>query len=430
MNLFKRAVLYTARKWQKSLLIFLIIFSVSTLIISGLAISDAQEEQSAQLRGATGVSFSVSRNTATGGWNSGAGGSYSTQEFLTSDMMEKIAAVEGIKVYNASIRTILSLSDTKGQWLEQMDPTGHAIVDCQFYSYSCINSEYHSLFLSGAMVMCDGKPIDTSIDDGIVISKEIADKHGLKVGDTIQAVNNPLSDDKTMELEIVGLFEVVVDKTDERNNFNEASYYDYTNNAFVSEAAMKELLENYVDVGYASADFFVTDPEQLEVIIQQVQGINSIDWNNFVITANDEVYERVANSISDMGSLISTLIAIISVVSVVIIVLILSMWMRSRTHEIGVLLAVGITKFSILMQYMLETLLIAVIAFPLSYLFAQNIAGGFGEIFGKTAANIFVTSQHFMWVALLGTVLLVLSIMISCIPVMRYRPKEILSKME
>ena len=133
---------------------------------------------------------------------------------------------------------------------------------------------------------------------------------------------------------------------------------------------------------------------------------------------------------SEFGSLISTLIVIISVVSVVIIVLILSMWMRSRTHEIGVLLAVGITKFSILTQYMLETLLIAVIAFPLSYLFAKNVAEGFGEIFGKTAANIFVTFQHFMWVALLGTVLLALSIIISCIPVMRYRPKEILSKME
>ena len=91
MNLFKRAVLYTARKWQKSLLIFFIIFSVSTLILSGLAISDAQEEQSAELRGTAGVSFSVSRNTATGGWSSGAGGSYSTQEFITSDMMENIA---------------------------------------------------------------------------------------------------------------------------------------------------------------------------------------------------------------------------------------------------------------------------------------------------------------------------------------------------
>lgn len=114
MNLFKRAILYIARQWQKSILVFFIIFAVSTLVISGLAILDAQEEQSAELRGATGTSFSVSRNTATGEWSGGAVGSFSTQEFLTSEKLEKIAEVDGIKGYNASIKTILCLSNDKG----------------------------------------------------------------------------------------------------------------------------------------------------------------------------------------------------------------------------------------------------------------------------------------------------------------------------
>ena len=253
MKLGIRAVLYTIRKWKKTMLIFCLLLSIATLVLSGLAIADAQEEQAEEVRGTTGASFTVERNVSTGGWSSGSGGSYSTQEYLTADMMEKIAEVDGIKGYNASIRTILCLSDSNGNWLEQMNPTGHAMVDCQFYSYGCINSEYHSLFLSGALVMCEGRGIDTSIDNGIVISKEMAEKHGLKVGDTIQAVNNPLSSDKTRELKIIGLFEIVADKTDEKNNYNEASYYDYANNAFVSEAAMKDLLENYADVGYPPA---------------------------------------------------------------------------------------------------------------------------------------------------------------------------------
>lgn len=333
MNLGTRAILYTARKWKKTLLLFCLLLSITTLVLSGLAISDAQEEQAEELRGTTGTSFTVSRNTATGGWGNGGNGSYSTQEYLTSDMMEKIVAVDGIEGYNASIRTILCLSDVNGQWLEQLEPTGHSMVDCQFYSYSCINSEYHSLFLSGALEMCDGEMLDLSFDNGIIISKEIADKHGLHVGDTIQAVNDPFSNDKTKELKIVGLFEVVADKTDERNNYNEASYYDYANNAFVSETTMKALLENYEDVGYASADFFVNDPEQLEGIIQQVQKITSINWNNFIITANDEVYERVSSSISDTGTLITTLIVVITVVSMVLIILILSMSIRSRKKK-------------------------------------------------------------------------------------------------
>lgn len=430
MNFITRAVLYTARKWKKTLLLFCLLLAITTLVLSGLAIADVQEEQAEEVRGTTGASFTVSRNTATGGWSSDGGGSYSTQEYLTTDRMESIAAINGIEGYNASIRTILCLSDRQGQWLEQMEPTGHAIVDCQFYSYGCINSKYHSLFLSGAMVMCEGKTIDSSVKNGIVISKDIADKHDLKVGDTIQAVNNPLSDDKTMNLEIVGLFEVVADKTDERNNYNESSYYEYTNNAFVSEAAMKKLLENYADVGYASADFFVTDPERLESIIHEVQKIHTIDWNNFLITANDEVYQNISNALSDTGTLITTLIAVITAVSMVLIILILSMSVRGRKRETGILLAAGISKPTVVLQYVLETLLIAAAAFPLAYLSSRQAAGILGTLFGKTAENVVVTSQHFTLTATVGSVQLIASVLVSCIPVMRLKPKTILSQME
>ena len=430
MNLGTRAVLHTARKWKKTLLLFGLLLAIITLVLSGLAIADAQEEQAEELRSTTGASFTVQRDTSTGGWSSGSGGSFSTQEYITPDMMEKIGVIDGIKGYNASIRTILCLSENNGQWLEQMKPTGHAMVDCQFYSYGCINSEYHSLFLSGALVMCDGKTIDASMDNGIVISKDMADKHGLKVGDTIQAVNDPFSSDKTMELEITGLFEIVADKTDERNNYNEASYYDYANNAFVSEAAMKKLLENYADVGYASADFFVTDPAQLEAIIQQVQSIDSINWNNFKIIANDEVYQNISSSLSDTGTLITTLIVVITVVSMVLITLILFMSIRSRKRETGILLAVGIAKPAVILQYALETLLIAIVAFPLAYLSSKQVAGTLGTLFGKVAENVIVTPQHFMMVTVVGTLLLIVSVLVSCIPAIRLKPKQILSQME
>ena len=430
MKLGIRAVLYTIRKWKKTMLIFCLLLSITTLVLSGLAIADAQEEQAEEVRGTTGASFTVERNVSTGGWSSGSGGSYSTQEYLTADMMEKIAEVDGIKGYNASIRTILCLSDSNGNWLEQMNPTGHAMVDCQFYSYGCINSEYHSLFLSGALVMCEGRGIDTSIDNGIIISKEMAEKHGLKVGDTIQAVNNPLSSDKTRELKIIGLFEIVADKTDERNNYNEASYYDYANNAFVSEAAMKDLLENYADVGYAAADFFVTDPKQLEVIIQQVQNIDSINWNNFQIIANDEVYQNISASLSNTGTLITTLIIVVTVVSMILIIVILSMSIRGRKRETGILLAVGIVKPAVILQYVLETLLIAVVAFPLAYLSGKQVAGTLGTLFGKAAENVIVTPEHFMLVAIVGGILLVAAVLVSSISTMRLKPKQILSQME
>lgn len=430
MNVLKRAILYIARKWKKTLLIFFLLCAIGTLVLSGLAISDAQKEQSAELRGTTGTSFTVSRNTATGGWGNSGGGSYSTQEFLSNKMLEDIGGIDGIEGYNASIRTILCLADGNSKWLEQLNPIGHIEVDRQFYSYGCINSEYNSHFLSGALVLSDGSHIGTNSENGIIISAEMADKHKLCVGDTIRAVNDPFSNDKTMELQIVGLFDIVADKTDQRNNYNEESYYDYANYSFVSEAAMRELLENYADVGYASADFFVSDPEQLEPIIQEAQSIDTINWNNFIVTANDEVYERVASSVSSISSLISTLIIITVIVSMVVIVLILSMWMRSRKKEIGILLAIGTPKAAILAQYVFEMLFVTVVAFPTAYLCSNTVADTLGKLFDAAAENIVITPQHFMLVAIVGVVLVIAAVILSCIPVMRYKPKELLSQME
>ena len=62
MNLGLRAILYTIRKWKKTLLVFCLILSISTLVLSGLAIADAQEEQTEEVRGTTGASFTVQRD--------------------------------------------------------------------------------------------------------------------------------------------------------------------------------------------------------------------------------------------------------------------------------------------------------------------------------------------------------------------------------
>ena len=75
-----------------------------------------------------------------------------------------------------------------------------------------------------------------------------------------------------------------------------------------------------------------------------MQNSTSIDWNSYYITVNNEVYERISSSIADTTTLVTTLIVVITVVSMVLIILILSMSIRSRKRETGILLAVGIAK--------------------------------------------------------------------------------------
>ena len=417
MNLGIRAILYTTRKWKKTLLIFCLLLSITTLVLSGLAIADAQEEQSEELRGVTGASFTV---TANNGY---------TLNPVTDEMIDEIAAIDGIESYNASQWTIVNLFENDNA-IEVLE--GQEYTKDLFYGTGCFDSAYSPLFLTGALRLTEGHHV-TESNGGIILYEGVAEKYGLSIGDTLEVKNgNP--DDPLVECEIAGLFEVIADDTDEQATMAKPStFYDYEEYIFVDMDVMSAMSAPYTASegnGISSVDFFVSDAAKLESIVQEVQENTSIDWNSYYLTVNDEVYERISSSLSDTGTLVTTLIVIITVVSVVLIILILSMSVRSRKREMGILLAVGIAKPSVILQYVLETALIAVVAFPLAYLSSSKVAGTLGTLFGKAAENVVVTPQHFALVAVVGSILLIIAVIVSCIPALRFKPKQILSQME
>ncbi|OUP80445.1 ABC transporter permease [Anaeromassilibacillus sp. An172] len=422
MNLGIRAILYTVRKWKKTLLIFCLLLSITTLTLSGLAIADAQEEQAEEVRGTTGASFTVERNLSTGGWSNGSDGTYSTQEFISEDMIKEIASVDGIAGYDASFILMPFFYDETGKALPA--------TIYSFFTYGTLNSEYSELFLSGRFELVEGSHITDEMTNGIIISRELAEDNGLKIGDMITGVCYPENNTPEVEMELVGIFDVVADKDDQVNMYDASSYFDYSDYTFCSMGAMDKMVEGWGDDEIEEAYFYVSDAAQLDNVIEEVKKISSINWNNFNITANDEVYQNISSSLSDTGTLITTLIIVITVVSMVLIILILSMSVRSRKREMGILLAVGIAKPSVILQYVLETALIAVVAFPLAYLSSRQVAGTLGTLFGKAAENVVVTSQHFALVAVVGSILLIIAVIVSCIPALRFKPKQILSQME
>ena len=422
-NLGIRAILYSARKWKKTLLVFCLLLAITTLVLSGLAIADAQEEQAEEVRGTTGASFTVERNLSTGGWASGNSGSYSTQEFISEEMLQKISSVDGVAGYDAAVVSMPSYYNDAGEELVN----GNVINS--YYTYGSINTEYNQLFSSGRFELVEGSHITENVKNGLIISKENAERNGIKIGDKVTGINDPNNGDPEVDMEIVGFFDIVADKNDEATMYDASTLWDYADYAFCSYNAMKEMAVNYEDGSkLQEAHFFVEDAAQLDNVIAEVQNISSINWDNFIITANDEVYQNISSALSDTGTLITTLIIVITAVSMVLIIL--SMSIRSRKRETGILLAVGIAKPAVILQYVLETLLIAVVAFPLAYLSSKQVAGTLGTLFGKAAENVIVTPEHFMLVAIVGGILLVAAVLVSSISTMRLKPKQILAQME
>ena len=417
MTLGTRAVLHTARKWKKTLLLFCLLLFITTLVLSGLAIADAQEEQSEELRGATGASFTVNANNG-----------YTLQP-VTDEMIEEIAAIDGVESYNTSHWTIVNLyhQDTLMKGTDERE----GVADL-FYGTGCFDTEYSPLFLTGALRLTEGRHV-TKGDGGIILYEGLAEKYGLSLGDTLEVKNgNP--DDPLVECEIAGIFEVIADDDDEQATMARPStLFDYEDYIFTDMDTMSAVSAPYTASngnGITSVDFFVSDAAKLESIVQEVQNISSVDWDSYYITVNNEVYERISSGISDTSTLVTTLVVIVTVVSMVLITLILSMSIRSRKRETGILLAVGVAKPAVILQYTLETMLIAIAAFPLAYLSSKQVAGTLGTLFGKTAANVIVTPQHFMLVAVVGSILLLAAVLVSSISAMRLKPKQILAQME
>ena len=143
-------------------------------------------------------------------------------------------------------------------------------------------------------------------------------------------------------------------------------------------AAPVHLLENriYIDMasgralmGAAGADyvdFFISDPAQVYQIMDEIKRIDGIDWNSFAIAASVEEYEKAAGPLLTMRELADTLLTAIAIVSIVVLSLIQALFNKSRQHEIGIMLSVGISKAEILLQRFLETVFIAVAALVLS----------------------------------------------------------------
>lgn len=442
MNALKRAFLYVIRKRGKSLLLGLILFIVTTLVLCGFASLDAEAKQSEDLRGTTGSGFTLKSVEKWGDSKNNGSGNFSNvaaTEPITKKMIEKIMELEGIKANSANYYTMLAFyNKAKAPYKNDFgNPPMNSYPFNTFQGYGCTNTEYSSWFLSRELELAEGRHITSEDKRSIMISKKLADKLGLKVGDTINTVIDPTGKDPYSELEIVGLFNVLVDEEDQKNkNMSNITtddlYGGYSYYWFADMNSMEYLARNYTQDGpangYSVVDFYVNDPEKLESIIKEVQNISEFNWDNYEIVANDEVYERTANSMSDMSFLIQMLIVVIVMISMGIITLILTMWIKSRTKETGILLAGGISKTSILIQHFMEVGMIAIFSFPLAYLFSKTVAGNIAGIFNQ-AVSVSVTINHFVIVCSVGTILLIFAILISSIQTLRMKPKDILSKM-
>ena len=475
MSIFKRAFLYVTRKRGKTILLFAILLIMATFVLTGLSIWKASEVAQLNLRQSLGGKFDVFVDWSNSpyvvkepvkdevdeetGKTTSSFLMYSTVQF-TPENIAAIKAVSGVKYCSARQDNLLPFDELS------LFP-GTISTDAKYQGYTktlgVCNTEDDELFTTSTLTLAEGRHISADDTHVAIISRDLADRNELKIGDYLTAHSYSVEDNGFTGLEIkvqiIGLFAPnVVEQFGE----TVTTYDKIQNRIFVDLQTSKEFDGGEINYGFSVLHVTIDDPQNMAQVVAAVKALPGIDWKAFTVEVDNEIYENAAAPLATLNELVVTLLVVIIVVSAIILALILTLWTKTRIHEIGVFLSVGIRKSAIIGQYLIEVLLIAVFAFGLSYFTSNAIAGQIGnhlleqsvqveqennsnsaaaavEVGTDTLIQKPLPTENGIQVSvgldshtllyLIGFVIIIVAVSISSITVMRLKPREILSKM-
>lgn len=462
MSMMKRAWLYVTRKRSKTLLMLLILFGIATATVSGIAVKKATIDAREQVNESINASFSLGNNLQN---NFGIGSRGIPN--VPASAIEQIKQLKGISTYNARMIGEVDLIDLEKVPLKNSNLQFSDEFFEQYKIFSeldgMIDSSLDNKFISGVIKLEEGRHITAGDKNKVLVHKDFAKLNGLKLNDTLYVKQSEMASVSPNEgaikekvgLEIIGLFS--------GSNMNQATMEaELTENILISDLQTVQALRGYEedDSMYSEGKFYVSDPKDLSDIVQSAKEL-PIDWKNYEIRESTNDYPALTGSLDNMDALINKMLIGIVLISALILSLVLAFWINGRIHETGVLLSLGVSKINIITQYVFELLIIAVVAFGLSYFsgqaIAQNIGDGMVQQAGETSSmnikqelggmqlgadpdtstvsktlekiDVSITFTEMVYVWLVGGLIILLSVSISSIFIIQLKPKEILSKM-
>lgn len=155
-------------------------------------------------------------------------------------------------------------------------------------------------------------------------------------------------------------------------------------------------------------------------------------------------------SLKKVENFINIFLLVVVIVSIIILSLILNMWGRSRIHETGVYLALGLEKVQIIGQYILEVLIVAMFAFIVAYFPGRVVSDQLSDYLMKHPEteqgvamretsteigieegeiHVEISIEEIVMVCIIGVAIIIIATTISTFSIMHLKPRELLTKM-
>lgn len=408
MNVYKRALLYVIRKKGKSLTLFLLLLLITVSVMVGISIRDGTAKAAENLRATIGASFTMSGNINNLDFRDNEAGYTAEKIPISLNTVEQMITVEGIKTYNAEQHTSVTAE-------------GICYLSAMSSGSLSANTEtaYQTDFMNGILELAEGRHITEDDRDAALISDKLAAENHLQVGSELILKSASGDSGEQTKVLIAGLY-------------SSDGKMEYDNDTIFTTHDVYWKLSGQKPFGYSgNVTFYVTDPKELNHIVEQVQQIASIQWEDYFIRINESEYKAVAYQIQTMEWLTEILITVIAGVGFIVAALVLAMRIKNRIHEAGIFLSVGESAPQIMLQLICEILMIAVLAFLVSPMLGRFIVGQVEAALKKmgTVITMSISLKTTALQFLLETLIIVFVVVTAALPVARMKPKDILSKM-
>lgn len=224
-----------------------------------------------------------------------------------------------------------------------------------------------------------------------IIETNLAQINGLKVGDIMTLTPTMVGYDQiALNYTIIGIYEST-EIIDDKTLSSLGTSLLPQNRIYTPFNTLSSMGYSETDLGNIVLDkaiITLNDPVNIETYMTSIEGLIPMTYG--IISANDTVYETLAGPLETLGSLSAILVWIVVIAGASILSLITALTISQRKNEIGILLAIGESKFKIVGQFIVETVAIALLAFTLSTFTGMEI----GKVISSATLDTFLATEE------------------------------------
>jgi putative ABC transport system permease protein len=402
---------------------------------------------------------------------------------LTVDLVNTYGTSDYVKSYSYYIQTEMNSSNIEKATSEETTTTNQGGMgrlggmqqetskvsgDFKIVGYSSLDTM--SEFVNSEYKITSGQIFDiNATDNPCAISTDLADQNDLTVGSTLTMIN-PNNEAETYEFKIVGIYEDT-SESEEFSMFSNAANQILTNyNSLNNIIKTSEVTDDTKLVAQINATFVLNNQDVIDDFSSELttKGLSSY----YTVTTNVETLNSAIEPIQNLSNFANIFLIIVLAIGGVILVVINMINIRERKYEIGVLRAIGMKKYKVLQQFVIELFIVTIISLVigttvgafLTVPIANNMlaseiasqtesqnevnsnfggggpqmgAGRNGDIrntFSSTSdveyidkINAVINTETILQLLGIGILLTIISSSISMISISRYRPLKILN---